>query len=226
MQYLSGMATPRSGSAEPVTRTDRRKAQTRQKLIDAARGFLASDTHATVSIQDITDAADVGFGSFYNHFSSKTELFEAAVSEVLEELGRLLDGLSSDVDDPAMAFAQSMRLTARLAVTRPETAQVLVRHGMAYIDADEGLAPRALRDIEAGVASGRFQVGEPRLALATTAGALLAVLHTSLVNPEGVTDATCDEVAEQLLRMLGVPLAEAHEIATAPLPDASAVSQV
>ena len=68
--------------------------------------------------------------------------------------------------------------------------------------------------------------GEPRLALATTAGALLAVLHVSLVNPEGVTDATCDEVAEQLLRMLGVALDEAREFATAPLPDVSAVSQV
>ncbi|GAB3002630.1 TetR/AcrR family transcriptional regulator [Saccharothrix stipae] len=212
------MAAPRSGSAEPATRMARRKALTRQKLIDAARGFLVSDTHSTASIQDITNAADVGFGSFYNHFSSKAELFEAAVAEVLEELGQLLDELSSTVEDPATAFAQSVRLTVRLAVARPETAQVLVRHGLAYIDADAGLAPRALRDIEAGVASGRFRVGEPRLALATTAGALLAVLHVSLANPDRVTDTMCDEAAEQLLRMLGVPLEEAHEIATAPLP--------
>jgi AcrR family transcriptional regulator len=226
MRYFQGMAVARSGSAEPATRTERRKARTRQKLIAAARGFLASDTHSAVSIQDITDAADVGFGSFYNHFASKTELFEAAVSEVLEELGGLLEDLSSTVDDPAMAFAQSVRLTARLGVSRPETAQVLVRHGMAYIDADQGLAPRALRDIETGLASGRFRVGEPRLALAATAGALLAVMHLSLVRPEEVGDAACDEVAEQLLRMLGVPLDEAHELATAPLPDISAVSQV
>lgn len=209
-----------------VTRMDRRKALTRQKLVDAARVFLASDTHATASIQDITDAADVGFGSFYNHFASKAELFEAAVSAALEELGQLLDELSSDVDDPAMAFAQSVRLTARLAVARPETAQVLVRHGMAYIDADQGLAPRALRDIETGIAAGRFQVRDSRLALATTAGALLAVLHVSLVNPDTITDTTCDDAAEQLLRMLGVPLDDAHTIATAPLPDISAVNQV
>jgi len=208
------------------SRTERRKARTRQKLLDAARAFLASDTHSTASIQDITDAADVGFGSFYNHFSSKAELFEAAVAEVLEELGQLLDELSSDVDDPAVAFAQSVRLTVRLAVARPDTAQVLVRHGMAYIDAEEGLAPRALRDIQAGIASGRFQVGDPRLALATTAGALLAVLHVSLVAPDTVTDAMCDEAAEQLLRMLGVPLDEAHALATGPLPDRPAVEQV
>ncbi|MEV8441687.1 TetR/AcrR family transcriptional regulator [Actinosynnema sp. NPDC051121] len=220
------MAVPPPDSAEPATRTERRKARTRQKLIDAARGFLAGDRHPTASIQDITDAADVGFGSFYNHFSSKAELFEAAVAEVLEELGRLLDELSSGFEDPAATFAQSARLAVRLAVARPETAQVLVRHGMSYIDADQGLAPRALRDIEAGIASGRFRVGDPRLALATTAGALMAVLHVSLVNPDSVTDATCDETAELLLRMLGVPLDEAHELATAPLPDVPAVDRV
>jgi AcrR family transcriptional regulator len=54
--------------------------------------------------------ADVGFGSFYNHFSTKSELFEAAVADVLEELGELFDRLSVDVVDAATAFAQSVRL--------------------------------------------------------------------------------------------------------------------
>jgi AcrR family transcriptional regulator len=226
MPYLCAMPSDRPDPSGPVSRGERRKALTRQKLINAARALLASNTEAGASIQDITDAADVGFGSFYNHFSSKAELFEAAVAEVLEELGRLLDALGSDVDDPAVAFARSVRLTVRLAVTRPETAQVLVRHGMAYMDADNGLAPRALRDINAGVASGRFRVHDPRLALATTAGALLAVLHVSLVAPDGVTDSMCDEATEYLLRMLGLPLDEAHALATGPLPDLLAAGQV
>ena len=50
------------------------------------------------------NTADVGFGSFYNHFSSKAELFEAAVADVLDELGALLDQLSVDVDDPALGL--------------------------------------------------------------------------------------------------------------------------
>jgi hypothetical protein len=36
---------------------------------------------------DQSGKADVGFGPFYNHFSTKSELFEAAVADVLEELG-------------------------------------------------------------------------------------------------------------------------------------------
>src|SRR5690349_9780080 len=147
--------------ARPLTRVERRKAQTRHKLLAAARAMLANDTAAQASIQEITETADVGFGSFYNHFSSKAKLFEAAVADVLDELGALLDQLSVDVDDPAFAFARSMRLALRLCRSRPEMAAVLIRHGMHYMESPRGLAPRALRDIQAGIAAGRFQPTEP-----------------------------------------------------------------
>ena len=68
-------------------RLERRKARTRAALIAAARDVIARDGSPSVSIQQITDAADVGFGSFYNHFSSKDELFEAAIAEAFEEHG-------------------------------------------------------------------------------------------------------------------------------------------
>ena len=45
---------------------------------------------------EITQAADVGMGSFYNHFESKDELFEAAVADrVTEDMLRLF-GLPAD----------------------------------------------------------------------------------------------------------------------------------
>jgi AcrR family transcriptional regulator len=204
--------------ARPLTRVERRKAQTRQKLIAAARAMLAAGTAAQASIQEITETADVGFGSFYNHFSSKAELFEAAVADVLDELGALLDQLSIDVDDPALAFARSVRLTLRLCRDRPEMAAVLIRHGMGYMESPRGLAPRVLRDIRAGVAAGRFQPTEPRLARAAVAGALLATLQLALTDPELVDDAAIDHHAEQILRMLGTPYDEGHALAHAPMP--------
>ncbi len=121
---------PAAPTAVPLSRGERRKARTRQMLIDAARVMLAGGTATEASIQEITDAADVGFGSFYNHFSTKSELFEAAVADVLEELGELFDRLSVDVGDAATAFAQSVRLTLRLCRSRPQISAVLVRHGM------------------------------------------------------------------------------------------------
>ncbi len=210
-----------SPSAEaPPSRTERRKALTRQKLIDAARAMLAEGTAADASIQQITERADVGFGSFYNHFPSKAELFEAAVTDVLEELGALFDQLSVDVEDEALAYAQSTRLILRLCRSRPEVAAVFVRHGMHYMEAERGVAPRLLRDLQAGMASGRFRPAEPRLVRAALSGAVLATLQMALTHPELVDDAACDQLVEQLLRMLGVPFDEARELAHAPLPDA------
>ena len=162
--------------------------------------------------------ADVGFGSFYNHFSTKSEPFEAAVADVLEELGELFDRLSVDVEDAATAFAQSVRLMLRLCRSRPQISAVLVREGMHYMESEGGVAPRLLRDIRAGVASGRFLKAEPRLARAAVSGAVLATLQMSLTNPELVDDAACDQLVEQLLRMLGVPFDAARELAHAPLP--------
>ena len=119
--------------------------------------------------------ADVGFGSFYNHFSTKSEPFEAAVADVLEELGELFDRLSVDVEDAATAFAQSVRLMLRLCRSRPQISAVLVREGMHYmVESEGGVAPRLLRDLRAGVASGRFLKAEPRLARAAVSGAVLA----------------------------------------------------
>ena len=80
---------PANSEERTETRFDRRRAQTRRALISAARALLAEeDGVSSVSIQQIADRADVGFGSFYNHFDSKTALFDAAVTDALEEYGQ------------------------------------------------------------------------------------------------------------------------------------------
>ena len=81
------MSTDRQSKAKSRTpsrapnRLDRRKALTRAALIAAAQGFLAEQGRTDVSIQEITEAADVGFGSFYNHFTSKVRGFAAAMED-------------------------------------------------------------------------------------------------------------------------------------------------
>jgi hypothetical protein len=76
---------------------------------------------------------------------------------------------------------------------------------MHYMESEGGVAPRLLRDIREGVASGRFLKAEPRLARAAVSGAVSATLQMSLTNPELVDDAASDQLVEQLLRLLGVP---------------------
>ena len=77
----------------------------------------------------------------------------------------------------------------RLCRNRPEMAAALIRHGMHYMESPIGLAPRVLRDIQAGVAAARFQPTEPRLARAAVAGGLFATLKLALTDPDLVDDA-------------------------------------
>ena len=79
--------------------------RTRAALIRAAQTFIAAGK-LNVPVLEITQAADVGMGSFYNHFDSKEELFQAAVNEVLDELGAILDKLTGEGEDPAETFAE------------------------------------------------------------------------------------------------------------------------
>lgn len=213
-EYGAGVAA----SSTPPSRLDRRKARTRQALVDAAKRILASRGTTDVSIQEITDEADVGFGSFYNHFQTKAELFQAAVAEVLDAYGAQLDLSCEGIDDWAERYAVGVRQTARLATTHPAVAHVLALSGTTFLHADTGLAPRALRDIEQGVASGRFRVENPMVALVTTSGCLLTFLNVRLDSPSTLDDDDADELAEQLLRMLGMTPRSAHAVAHRPLP--------
>lgn len=200
------------------TRTDRRKARTRGALIRAAQAFIADD-HVNAPITEITEAADVAIGSFYNHFESREQLFEEALTEALESFGHALDGLTTEVEDPAHAFAQSFRLAARLGVAQPQMARLLVNAGPALIDADRGLAPRAKRDIATAVAAGRFTVADPGLAYLVVAGALLSLLVHVLDAAGREPTADVDQVCEDLLRMLGLAADEAAALAHATLPE-------
>ncbi len=60
-------------------RAARRPAQTRNPLplLDAAVQLMAEKGMEGGTINEITEAADVGFGSFYNHFESKEAIYAA-----------------------------------------------------------------------------------------------------------------------------------------------------
>ncbi|MGL4177032.1 MAG: TetR/AcrR family transcriptional regulator [Dermatophilaceae bacterium] len=208
------------GGAASSGRHERRRARTRQALIGAARQFLAEHGSLNVSIQQLTDAADVGFGSFYNHFSSKRELERAAITDVLEAHGRMLDERTAHLADPAEVFATSLRLTMRLVDTDPQTAQILVRTGFTYVmDETSGIYPRALRDIKRAMSAGRFPVQDTDIMLAATGGALLAMVQLTLRDRGRVDGSSIELLTMQLLRGFGMPSRSARAVAFRPLPD-------
>lgn len=211
-------------ASTPVNRVQRRKMRTRNALVRAAQGFIAQG-RLNVPILEITQAADVGMGSFYNHFATKEELFEAAVTDALDDLGALLDGFTASIADPAEAFTTNYRLSGRLLRYRPQEAALLLAHGGSLILSDRGLSPRALRDITAAIDRGRFTIADPELGLAIAGGTFVGLTTLLRERPERDTEATVDTVTEHLLRTLGMTPKQARTLCHKPLPDISSLQE-
>lgn len=199
----------------PVTRSDRRRERTRRRLVAAGRDLIAEHGVAGLKIGELTDAADVGRGSFYNHFESKEDFVDAVVGESLEALAaHVLADVAADAD-PAAAAAEADRRFIGIARDDPDFARLLVHldHGDDVFR--EATLPYARAAFERGVASGRFEIPDLDTALLTLAGSALGVIRAILAG-KAPDDAESSH-AELVLRMVGVPAAEAREIAHRPL---------
>ena len=131
----------------------------------------------------------------------------------------MIDRASAGITDPAELFAVGTRISGRLGWTHPDIAGFLTGAGLDALDIPTGLAPRALRDIQAGQATGRFTVADAEIALSAATGGLLGLLRMCQRHPERITEASVDQLAEAELRLLGVPAPEAARLAALPLPD-------
>jgi AcrR family transcriptional regulator len=81
-----------NAKAKPLSRRLRRSAEIRERLFRSALELFARKGFAHTTVEDITEAADVGKGTFFNYFPSKDHILlafgemqlgklEAAVSE-------------------------------------------------------------------------------------------------------------------------------------------------
>ena len=220
------------GTAPQLDRGSRRRLRTPARLIDAARRIIAARGGIdAVPIAEITAAADVAIGSFYNHFPSREALFEAVVSETLEAHGRRLDALAAEIGDVAEFCAAALRLTMRMVEADPVWGGFMVQMGTYLPELGLILGRRLVDTLQRGIRTGRFTVADEATTLAVVAGVVFGAMHVrrseastgafSDLWPDSFPDDADSLVAEQLLQLLGLPREEAAEIARRPLPESS-----
>ena len=205
---------PSSADTPHRDRHTRRRERTRRKLLDAAKALFARQGVENTRINEITDEADVGFGSFYNHFESKEAIVEAVLGEEVAAHGTAVELVTADLDDPAEVVAVAHRYFVNLARIDPDWGWLLIRLDLKV--SLESLGPFARRDLERGIRAGRFRVPNKRVALLATGGALLGVMRDVL---DGHAPKDADRHhAEGVLRMLGLSAEDAAEVARRPMP--------
>lgn len=195
-----------------------RKAEaTRRRLLDAARQLMSDGGTESLTIAGLASRADIGLGTFYNYFETREAIVDAVIYDVVETLGQRLDALTASIDDAAEVYSFSLRHLMGTAISDPVWGWFLVRLGIAHEGLVGILGPRASRDLQYGVDTGRFRLDDVALASGMTFGSMLSAMRTYLETDDHPDDPSA-LYAEHLLRMVGIPADEAHEIAHRPLP--------
>lgn len=199
------------------SRTSRRTRDTRRKLIEAGVVLLRRADYAAVPVAEITQLADVGLGTFYNHFAGKDALFDEAVQSVLDAQTERMATLGRADDSPVTTAAIAMHVVLGLAESDPAVAVVVARNGLRLLDAEAALVPQARALVQAGQAAGSFAELDVDLALSLVGGSLLGGLHTWWSTPELVTPAWTVELVDRVLVALGCDLGDARRASSSGL---------
>ena len=178
--------SPEAAASEP--RGARRKRETRARLLDAALRLMSEKGMEGVAINDITEAADVGFGSFYNHFESKEAIYGALMDDAFEHFADAIDRLVEGVADPAEVIAISVRHTLRHALETPAWGRFMVREGLSTHTLTRGLGRRLLRDIQRGLDAGRLKTEDPMMTFIAVAGTVMGAISRCRRATATVTD--------------------------------------
>jgi len=79
-----------SEASEHPNRQDRRRTETHERLFEAAMQLLTERDFEAVTVEMITEAADVGKGTFFYHFPNKEEVVSYFFAQQLQLLTEML----------------------------------------------------------------------------------------------------------------------------------------
>ncbi|HEX7003361.1 MAG TPA: TetR/AcrR family transcriptional regulator [Trueperaceae bacterium] len=94
---------------------DHRIRRTRRLLADALVELTLERPFETITVRDLTERANIGYATFFRHYSGKVELLRAMLKEVLAELLELLEPhLGEDPAQASLVVFRHARLHADL----------------------------------------------------------------------------------------------------------------
>lgn len=125
----------------------KRRLETRQKLIETAKTLIAKNGYGALRVEDVVAGAKVAKGTFFSHFEDKDRLMALLIGEEME---RILAGIASgpppqDVPDFAEKLAPLM---AYMGQDRTVFDVVLRFSGAAAIETTELISLNFLHQVE------------------------------------------------------------------------------
>lgn len=125
--------TPEPTTTETRTpsRAERKKAELRREIIDAAFDCFAESGYHATGIADVAARLGIGHGTFYRYFENKRDIVDHVITDLIE---RLLEALTEENAPDAVSTLADYRLQserigealARIFVTDPRVPRFLL----------------------------------------------------------------------------------------------------
>ena len=201
-------------------RVRKRQLRTRVQLLKVAHRLMSRRGVDATTIQEITEAADVGFGTFYNYFSSKDDLATQVLDCVINNLGRRNDLVTqaTRTTDPVQIIATSVRLVAREMMSNPMWHWWVKRPDLLVERLRAGLRPFGMRDMRRAIDNGAYRIVSGDM---DTARSQLVWLLVGGVKDiiDGYRPAQIEPlIIESAMRVMGVTLEQAAAVSHRRLP--------
>ncbi len=127
-------------------RRQRRAAETRLRIFRSALALIAERGLHGVTVEDITEAADVGKGTFFNYFETKDQVL-GVMAEI--QFGKVREVVSLNAQGKLSIYATLRQLAHRLA-EEPGRSPALARAVMSSFLGSAGVREIMKRTMEAG----------------------------------------------------------------------------
>lgn len=107
---------------ENISRRERKKFETEQKLIKAAIGLVSEKGLFDVTVEQITERADVGKGTFFNYFPSKEHLLASIFHSKREQVA-----MAGDLMREATDVKAALHKFVQFAINEPKRTPQMVQ---------------------------------------------------------------------------------------------------
>jgi AcrR family transcriptional regulator len=149
-----------AGLPEGADRRSRRSAETRERLFAASVRLFAEKGFAETTVEDITNAADVGKGTFFNYFPSKEHILVAFSDMQLGKLERFVEAARISKESMRAFFrTMSQQMTSEPA-KKPDFMRALLQANLSSLSVRNVMRERNTRGEH--LLSQLVQIGQER----------------------------------------------------------------
>jgi AcrR family transcriptional regulator len=203
------------GTTVAVSRGLRKRERTRGEIVAAAERLVAARGLDALSIDEITEAADVAKGTFYTHFTDKDDLAAAIGRQIRLDLEDRITRMNAGVKDAGVRMANGLATVLDFSIRQPVRALALMRLIPGSVDPETQINAGIRADIVLGQKTKVFQVPSLNAAVVVTLGSAMSAAMR-LAETHRPVDAPYDFAADVIaiaLAGLGMKTAEAQRLA-------------